>query len=59
MCAVKKVKPSLQKGAEGMVDLRPVHWDDIGGLDDVKLQIQQVMVSSVICYHSCLLYILD
>ncbi|XP_045156420.2 ribosome biogenesis protein SPATA5L1-like [Mercenaria mercenaria] len=41
--AVKKMRPSLQKGAEGVVDLRPVHWSDIGGLDTVKEQIKQAV----------------
>ncbi|XP_060579642.1 ATPase family gene 2 protein homolog B-like isoform X2 [Ruditapes philippinarum] len=41
--AVKKIRPSLQRGAEGVVDLRPVYWDEIGGLDTVKKQIKQAV----------------
>ncbi|XP_067666570.1 ATPase family gene 2 protein homolog B-like [Haliotis asinina] len=41
--ALHKVIPSLQKGSEGVVDLRPVQWDDIGGLENVKAQIRQAV----------------
>ncbi|XP_046350471.2 spermatogenesis-associated protein 5-like protein 1 [Haliotis rufescens] len=41
--ALRKVIPSLQKGSEGIVDLRPVQWDDIGGLEKVKAQIKQAV----------------
>ncbi|XP_052792321.1 ribosome biogenesis protein SPATA5L1-like isoform X1 [Mya arenaria] len=43
LSSLHKVRPSLQKGAEGVVDVRPVSWDDIGGLDSVKLQIKQAV----------------
>jgi SpoVK/Ycf46/Vps4 family AAA+-type ATPase len=35
-------KPAMLRGEDSFVDVRPVAWADIGGLDDVKLQIQQV-----------------
>ncbi|KAL4228103.1 spermatogenesis-associated protein 5-like protein 1 [Mactra antiquata] len=41
--AFKNIRPSLQKGTEGVIDLRPVSWCDIGGLEDVKLQIKQAV----------------
>ncbi|XP_050402872.1 ribosome biogenesis protein SPATA5L1 isoform X2 [Patella vulgata] len=42
-CAIKKVIPSLQKGVEGVVDIKQVDWQDIGGLHDVKQQIKQAV----------------
>ncbi len=46
--ALHNTVPSNQRGSDILVDYRPVHWDDIGGLDNVKQQLQQVM-SSVKC----------
>ena len=43
-CALKKVCPSLHRGTEAIVDVRPVLWEDIGGLEDVKTLIKQVHV---------------
>ena len=40
--AVLRVRPSLQRGVESVVDLCSVPWSNVGGLDDVKLRIQQV-----------------
>ena len=34
--------PSLYRGSEGMVELPPVNWDDIGGLEPVKIVLKQV-----------------
>jgi SpoVK/Ycf46/Vps4 family AAA+-type ATPase len=42
--ALTKVMPSSQKGLSCTTDFDPVHWDDIGGLEEAKLQIQQVCV---------------
>ncbi|KAK6188657.1 hypothetical protein SNE40_004794 [Patella caerulea] len=42
-CGMKKVIPSLQKGVEGVVDVKQVNWKDIGGLHDVKQQIKQAV----------------
>ncbi|GFO37839.1 spermatogenesis-associated protein 5-like protein 1 [Plakobranchus ocellatus] len=39
--ALYKVIPSLKKGLSCQVDLQPVLWNSIGGLDDVKAEIQQ------------------
>ena len=40
---LQSLVPSTQRGSDILVDQRPVHWTDIGGLDDVKLQIKQVV----------------
>ncbi|XP_069622156.1 ATPase family gene 2 protein homolog B isoform X2 [Ranitomeya imitator] len=39
--AFKKIRPSAARSALGQVDLKPVSWDQIGGLEDVKLLLQQ------------------
>ena len=39
--ALHKVSPSLKKGLSCHVDLKGVLWEDIGGLEDVKAEIQQ------------------
>ncbi|KAJ8303965.1 hypothetical protein KUTeg_017548 [Tegillarca granosa] len=43
MSAIHNTLPSIQKGAEGLVDLSPVYWENIGGLDTIKSQIQQAV----------------
>ncbi|KAK3097831.1 hypothetical protein FSP39_013598 [Pinctada imbricata] len=43
LTAVKKVQPSVQKGGDITMDLRPVAWEDIGGLQLVKLKLQQAV----------------
>ncbi|XP_060073261.1 ATPase family gene 2 protein homolog B-like isoform X2 [Ylistrum balloti] len=43
LCAAKSITPSTQKGSEGLIDTPPVVWDDIGGLEDTKLQIRQAI----------------
>ena len=35
----------MQKGSECTVDFTPVKWEDIGGLEKVKVQLQQVLSS--------------
>ena len=40
--ALKKVLPSTQKGSPCTTDFDAVNWNDIGGLEKVKLKIQQV-----------------
>ena len=40
--ALKKVLPSTQKGSPCTTDFDAVNWNDIGGLEEVKLKIQQV-----------------
>ncbi|KAG2450863.1 hypothetical protein HYH02_004696 [Chlamydomonas schloesseri] len=39
--AMKKVRPSIVRGAE--VDIPPVSWDDVGGLDEVKRRLRQAV----------------
>ncbi|XP_068740361.1 ATPase family gene 2 protein homolog B-like isoform X2 [Montipora capricornis] len=41
--AVCHTVPSLYRGSEGMVELPPVNWDDIGGLEPVKLVLKQAI----------------
>ncbi|KAK3609198.1 hypothetical protein CHS0354_003178 [Potamilus streckersoni] len=43
LTAFRKHRPSLQKGVEGIVDLKPVLWEQIGGLEDVKQKIKQAV----------------
>lgn len=40
--ALSVVQPSLRKGVECVVDVQPVRWEDIGGLEQVKMKIRQV-----------------
>lgn len=40
--AFGKIVPSTQRGSDALVDLKPVSWNDIGGLEKVKGQIMQV-----------------
>ncbi|KAG2494237.1 hypothetical protein HYH03_007592 [Edaphochlamys debaryana] len=39
--ALRKVRPSIVRGAE--VDIPPVSWDDVGGLEDVKRRLRQAV----------------
>ncbi|XP_021117244.1 spermatogenesis-associated protein 5-like protein 1 isoform X2 [Heterocephalus glaber] len=39
--AFKKIQPSSFRSAIGLLDLRPVDWEEIGGLEDVKLKLKQ------------------
>jgi SpoVK/Ycf46/Vps4 family AAA+-type ATPase len=41
MGAMSKVGPSIARGVA--VDFIPIQWDDIGGLEDVKLKIKQAV----------------
>ena len=34
--------PSSQRGSDILVDYKPVKWSDIGGLNEVKIKLQQV-----------------
>ena len=45
--ALHVVIPSSQRHSDALVEQRPLSWDDIGGLEDVKLQLQQVSASNV------------
>ena len=40
--ALCHIVPSMYRGLEGMVELQPVNWEDIGGLQDVKQALKQV-----------------
>ncbi|KAM9321534.1 ATPase family gene 2 protein homolog B [Gastrophryne carolinensis] len=39
--AFKKIRPSTARSAVGQVEFKPVYWEQIGGLDDVKLLLKQ------------------
>ncbi|XP_029431187.1 spermatogenesis-associated protein 5-like protein 1 [Rhinatrema bivittatum] len=39
--AFKKICPSSFRSSVGLADMKPVSWEQIGGLEDVKLQLQQ------------------
>ncbi|ETE64245.1 Spermatogenesis-associated protein 5-like protein 1, partial [Ophiophagus hannah] len=40
--ALKKIQPSSSRSGIGVTDFKPVSWDQIGGLEDVKLKLKQV-----------------
>ena len=40
--ALHAVVASSQRHSDVLVEQRPVSWEDIGGLAEVKLQLQQV-----------------
>nr|XP_003420175.1 spermatogenesis-associated protein 5-like protein 1 isoform X2 [Loxodonta africana] len=39
--AFKKIQPSSFRSVIGLMDIKPVGWEQIGGLDDVKLKLKQ------------------
>ncbi|XP_040269961.1 spermatogenesis-associated protein 5-like protein 1 [Bufo bufo] len=39
--AFKKIQPSSARSAVGQVEFKPVSWDQIGGLEDIKLLLKQ------------------
>lgn len=41
--AQKLVLPSCLRSSLGRTELSPVSWEQIGGLDEVKLKLRQVM----------------
>lgn len=41
--ALKSVRPSCLRSSLGRTELSPVAWDQIGGLDEVKLKLRQVI----------------
>lgn len=41
--AFKKIQPSSFRSAVGLKECKPVTWEQIGGLEDVKLKLKQVM----------------
>lgn len=42
--AFKKIQPSSFRSSTGLMDIKPVGWEQIGGLEDVKLKLKQVTV---------------
>lgn len=40
--AFKKIQPSSFRSAVGLTEYKPVTWEQIGGLEDVKLKLKQV-----------------
>ena len=41
--AFKKIQPSSFRSVIGLMDIKPVDWEQIGGLEDVKLKLKQVI----------------
>ncbi|XP_042639617.1 spermatogenesis-associated protein 5-like protein 1 [Orycteropus afer afer] len=39
--AFKKIQPSSFRSVIGLMDIKPIGWEQIGGLDDVKLKLKQ------------------
>ncbi|MBN3296333.1 ATPase family gene 2 protein homolog B [Amia ocellicauda] len=39
--ALKKIQPSCLRSSIGLTDFKPITWDHIGGLEDVKLKLKQ------------------
>ncbi|XP_061103044.1 spermatogenesis-associated protein 5-like protein 1 [Conger conger] len=39
--ALKKIQPSCLRSSIGLTDFKPLSWDQIGGLEDVKLKLKQ------------------
>lgn len=42
MQALRIVQPSCLRSSVGATDFKPVSWEQIGGLEDVKLKLRQV-----------------
>uniref|UniRef100_A0A5F8HAY2 ATPase family gene 2 protein homolog B n=1 Tax=Monodelphis domestica TaxID=13616 RepID=A0A5F8HAY2_MONDO len=40
--AFKKIQPSSFRSFVGLTDIKPVSWEQIGGLEDVKVKLKQV-----------------
>ncbi|XP_069839410.1 ATPase family gene 2 protein homolog B [Dendropsophus ebraccatus] len=39
--AFKKIRPTSARSAVGQVEFKPVYWEQIGGLEDIKLVLKQ------------------
>ncbi|CAH2274041.1 spermatogenesis-associated 5 1 [Pelobates cultripes] len=39
--AFKKIRPSSARSSIGQVEFKPVYWEEIGGLDDLKVLLKQ------------------
>ena len=42
LSALRTMGPSTQRGSDARIDVRPINWQKIGGLDHVKMKIKQV-----------------
>lgn len=40
--ALRHVQPSCLRSSIGATDFKPISWEQIGGLEDVKLKLKQV-----------------
>ncbi|XP_058283524.1 ATPase family gene 2 protein homolog B isoform X2 [Hylobates moloch] len=40
--AFKNIQPSSFRSVIGLMDIKPVEWEQIGGLEDVKLKLKQI-----------------
>jgi len=40
--AICHIVPSTHRGMEGLVDVHPISWSNIGGLHEVKQALKQV-----------------
>ena len=47
--ALKRVQPSCLRSSIGLTDYKPISWEQIGGLDDVKLKLKQVL--NLLSFH--------
>lgn len=45
--ALKKIQPSSVRSGIGLMEFKPVAWDQIGGLEEVKLKLKQVRVQRI------------
>lgn len=45
--AFKKIRPTSARSAVGQVEFKPVYWEQIGGLENIKLLLKQVEISSL------------
>ncbi|KAK7912961.1 hypothetical protein WMY93_013172 [Mugilogobius chulae] len=54
--ALKSVGPSCLRSSLGRTDLAPVSWEQIGGLDDVKLKLTQLFRQARSC-APCVLFL--
>lgn len=43
--ALQLVPPSCLRNSVGVADFKPVSWEQIGGLEDVKLKLKQVQAA--------------
>ncbi|OCT89624.1 spermatogenesis-associated protein 5-like protein 1 [Xenopus laevis] len=39
--AFKRIRPSFTRSSVGQVEFKPVHWEQIGGLEDIKQMLKQ------------------